>query len=414
MRRATDADRPAVLALLADSLGWERDDDVRRVLRLEARAEPVRRVAGVGRGRTATTIVGFRTFLRWEFEHPDGRARRAVRAVDTATAPAYQGRGIFRRLTTTAVDELTGRGRRLRVQHAQRPEPARLPAHGLVDGRAAAARRRASRGARRRCGACASARVPAGALAGRDRPPGVDAPTLLADDGVGRSARRARPRPPGCAPRRRAEYLRWRYGLPALGYRALAVDDDPAAGLAVFRLRRRGGAAEAGVSELLVPAAGRDGARRLLRAVAREAGADYVIRLGRAGRCSAPRLRAASPPGPDPHVPPARRPRRRRRRSRDLDLALGDVERCEHHGRSAKPRAGTRRRPTLIVGLGRVGSDGAVSSDVNLDARSAAAEARRLLQRVDLERQRADDGDVRGAGLERTAAATGRRRRART
>ena len=54
VRRATAADRPAVLALLADSLGWERDADVRRVLRVEARPEPVRGVAGLGRGRPAT------------------------------------------------------------------------------------------------------------------------------------------------------------------------------------------------------------------------------------------------------------------------------------------------------------------------------------------------------------------------
>ena len=55
-------------------------------------------------------VVGFRTFLRWQFEHPDGRIRRAVRAVDTAPRPAFQGKGIFRRLTMTAVDELTADG----------------------------------------------------------------------------------------------------------------------------------------------------------------------------------------------------------------------------------------------------------------------------------------------------------------
>ncbi len=40
-------------------------------------------------------MIGFRTFLRWEFEDA-GRVVRAVRAVDTATHPDHRGRGIFR------------------------------------------------------------------------------------------------------------------------------------------------------------------------------------------------------------------------------------------------------------------------------------------------------------------------------
>ena len=47
----------------------------------------------------------FRVLMRWEFvEH--GRVVHAVRAVDTATHPDYQGRGIFTRLTLHALDEL--------------------------------------------------------------------------------------------------------------------------------------------------------------------------------------------------------------------------------------------------------------------------------------------------------------------
>ena len=55
-------------------------------------------------------VVGFRTFLRWQFEHPDGRTRHAVRAVDAATSAADRRQGIFRRLTLTAVDELIAEG----------------------------------------------------------------------------------------------------------------------------------------------------------------------------------------------------------------------------------------------------------------------------------------------------------------
>ena len=50
-------------------------------------------------------IVGLRAFMRWEFVAGDRRFR-AVRAVDTATHPDHQGKGIFSRLTLEALDAL--------------------------------------------------------------------------------------------------------------------------------------------------------------------------------------------------------------------------------------------------------------------------------------------------------------------
>jgi len=49
-------------------------------------------------------IVGLRTFMRWDLRMPDGALLRCVRAVDTATHPDYQRRGIFRRLTEEGID----------------------------------------------------------------------------------------------------------------------------------------------------------------------------------------------------------------------------------------------------------------------------------------------------------------------
>ncbi|HYL52015.1 MAG TPA: GNAT family N-acetyltransferase, partial [Acidimicrobiia bacterium] len=109
VRRAVPEDRPAVLELLARSLGWSRSPEFTEFF--EWKHE--RNVFGTSPGWVAVVegrIVGFRTFLRWEFEHPDGRIRRAVRAVDTATAPDQQGRGIFRRLTLAAIDDLRSVG----------------------------------------------------------------------------------------------------------------------------------------------------------------------------------------------------------------------------------------------------------------------------------------------------------------
>ena len=90
----------------------------------------------------------------------------------------------------------------------------------------------------------------------------------------------------------------------------------------MFRVRRRGDATEAGVSDVLVPGAPA-ARRRLLRLVARQTGADYAIRVGR------PMPRAGYVPFPRqgpiltwrPLADPRRRPH-----LRDLDLSLGDVE----------------------------------------------------------------------------------------
>ena len=51
--------------------------------------------------------IGLRAFMRWRFD-ATGQDVRAVRAVDTATHPDHQGRGIFSRLTSEAIDLLRG------------------------------------------------------------------------------------------------------------------------------------------------------------------------------------------------------------------------------------------------------------------------------------------------------------------
>jgi GNAT superfamily N-acetyltransferase len=321
VRRATTADRPAVLTLLADSLGWDRDDAFAEFFDWKHRQNPF----GPSPAWIAVAdddIVGFRTFLRWQFEHPDGRIRHAVRAVDTATAPAYQGRGIFRRLTMTAVESLTAEGVDFvfNTPNAKsRPGYLRMGWSTVgrvrlvvrVAGVSSVLRMRASRVAAERWPVETTAGTDAGVLLDDARL--VD---LLATIGAPRGLRTAKT----------AGALRWRYGLAALGYRAIALDDDPSRGLAVFRLRRRGRAVEVGVCEVLVPFGAAAAARRLLRSVAHDTGADYAIRIDRTSRF-VPQAGYLPFPGQGPvltwrpladsSAPPS---------LRDLDLALGDVE----------------------------------------------------------------------------------------
>ena len=267
-----------MLDLLADSLGWERDAAFAEFFDWKHLAEPVRPVAGVGRASPATTIVGFRTFLRWEFEHPDGRIRHAVRAVDTATAPAYQGRGIFRRLTMTAVEELTAEGVDFvfnTPNDNSRPgylrmgwsTVGRLPLVVRVAGVSSALRMRASR-------------VPGRALAGRRRPRAPTRGTLLADARVA-DLLDALGRPRGLRTARTPDYLRWRYGLPALGYRAIALDDDPAArarGVPPAPPGRRGRGRRSPTCSCRT--APRRADASCCAGSPRETGADYAIRIG--------------------------------------------------------------------------------------------------------------------------------------
>jgi hypothetical protein len=60
----------------------------------------------------------------------------------------------------------------------------------------------------------------------------------------------------------------------------VTLDDDIRSGMAVFRLRRRGPALECVLCEVLVPGDNRGARRALLRSVACECGADYVIQTG--------------------------------------------------------------------------------------------------------------------------------------
>ena len=54
-------------------------------------------------------ICGVRVFLRWEF-HQGEKIFKACRAVDTAIHPEYQGRGIFKKLTLSLIEEIKNQG----------------------------------------------------------------------------------------------------------------------------------------------------------------------------------------------------------------------------------------------------------------------------------------------------------------
>jgi GNAT superfamily N-acetyltransferase len=270
IRRMAPHDRDAVVAMLAASHGWAADDDNRSFFEWKHEHNPF----GASPCWVAVSderVVGFRTFLQWRFEHPDGRTRRAVRAVDTATAPDFQGRGIFRRLTLAAIDELRDDG----IDFVfNTPNDKSRPGYlkmgwsqlGRVEIGARVAHPRAALRMLR-------ARVPAERWS-MTTGAGTPVAQLLDEHGVEHALARRQH-----ATRMRTErsiaFLRWRYAYERLHYRAMPIGDDLAAGFVVFRIRRRGPAVEATVCDVVssdhVPLS------RVLRDVVRRAGADYAI-----------------------------------------------------------------------------------------------------------------------------------------
>jgi GNAT superfamily N-acetyltransferase len=273
VRRAEPTDRGAVLRLLSDTLDWSVDET--DLFGWKHDENPF--------GRSPTWValddgdlVGVRAFMRWEHRTAAGEVLPSVRAVDTATRPSHQGQGIFRRLTAQAVDDLRADGVAFVFNTPNdNSRPAYLKLGWTMVGRLPTSVRVTSPGAVARV---ARARVPAD-LASTPSSGGRPAAEVLASPALD-DLLSAAERPPGLHTHRTPAYIRWRYGFEPLAYRAVALDDDVGRGVALFRLRRRGPALECALCDVIVPGGHAAGRRALLRAVVRECGADYVIRIG--------------------------------------------------------------------------------------------------------------------------------------
>jgi GNAT superfamily N-acetyltransferase len=311
IRAATDDDLPQLLVLLQSSLGWVPDEQYAAFYRWKHHQNPF----GPSPAWVAVEdqrIVGLRVWLRWRFVR-SGWRWDAVRAVDTATHPEYQGRGIFRLLTTSSLAVLRDEG----VAHVfntpneqSRPgylkmgweEVGRLPV--AVRFRSPLAGLRATRG-----------RVPAEKWS---IPTDAGSPVsdVLADEAeVARLI--------DVLPDERirtdldVNVLHWRYGFEPLHYRAI----HDAGGILFFRLRRRGPATECVVGHVL--ASDQATAGRLLRRVAVESRADQVLQITRRAPWRAGFLPL---PGGGPVLTWREINDDRRPSLGDWDLTMGDVE----------------------------------------------------------------------------------------
>lgn len=223
-------------------------------------------------------VVAFRTFMRWCFTSADGALVPAARAVDTATDPDYRGRGLFSRLTLGALTDLRADGAHFVFNTPNdQSRPGYLKMGWTVVARIPVAvmptHLRSILAMRR-------SRVPASTTSIATRA-GSDPATALADGASVEALLATQPPAAGLATPRTCDFMRWRYGFEPLRYRMTLLGSSPADGFAVFRLRRRGAAVEAVLCDVLAPGADPRAERELVRAVARTAVADYVLRVDR-------------------------------------------------------------------------------------------------------------------------------------
>ena len=109
IRRAEPGDRKGILALLAASLGRDGSDPRYEQLYAWKHEQNAFGRSPAWVACDGERLAGVRILMPWEFRR-GAVTVRAVRAVDTATHPDYQGRGIFTRLTLHAIDELREEG----------------------------------------------------------------------------------------------------------------------------------------------------------------------------------------------------------------------------------------------------------------------------------------------------------------
>lgn len=318
VRRATPGDRQQIIELCRASLGW-RDGDPNETFFAwkhddNAFGPSPSWVAATVDGR----LVGLRVFLRWRFRRPDGTSFDAVRAVDTATHPDWQGRGIFTRLTTGALPDLEADGvANVFNTPNDKSRPGYLKMGWVSLGRAPVAVRLRSPLAARRL---VSARTGAEKWS-EATDVGIDAARVFADLEQSGRLLSVAAAPTGIATDVTAEFLAWRYSFGPLRYRVVPLGDRIDDGVVVFRIRRRGDATEATICDVIAPAGTRPS--KAIGWILRSTGADFALvaprgPVGRSGAILVDRL------GPvltwrtlaDPLVPSMA----------DLELVLGDVE----------------------------------------------------------------------------------------
>jgi GNAT superfamily N-acetyltransferase len=273
IRSAEPVDLDGIVALAGTALGWDATGPHAELFRWKHLDNPFGS-SPMWLAECDGELAGFRTFLRWRWVRSGGDAYRAVRAVDTATHPAHQGKGIFTALTRAALPELEADGvdfvfntpndqsrpgyLRMGWRQLGRVPVAVLPAGVTGVGRMLRARQPAEKW---------SSTTAAG----------VPAPEFFADHEAVARLLASQPVSRHLTTDRTPALLSWRYGLDVLRYRCFPLGDRVEDGAVVFRIRGRGGAREATLCDVVAPSPSRARLVGALRSLLRASQADYLI-----------------------------------------------------------------------------------------------------------------------------------------
>lgn len=271
-----ESDESQVMSLLGQTLGdgpaGRRPAEFFRWKHLQNPHGPSLMIVADFRGQ----IVGLRAFLRWRFR-AGGHEIRAVRAVDTATHPEHQGKGIFSRLTLEALELLQGETDLI----FNTPNLSSLPGYLKMGWRTVGTvpvwvrvRRPLRFGLGVRTIGTDSAPVterpsPAARSAKQVLSSAIDIAALLESRSFGEK-RLTTVIDEG--------YLRWRYAdAPLLDYRSVVeVREGQLSGIAFFRVRPRGSLWESTVADVIVRPGDRRTAGHLIARIAHAARVDHV------------------------------------------------------------------------------------------------------------------------------------------
>jgi GNAT superfamily N-acetyltransferase len=319
IREATDADAAQITAMLELAFGPSPDGPrTVELFRWKHASSPFGRSILLV-GEDGGEIVGLRALMPWCLRAGD-RTISALRGVDSATRPDYQGRGLFSRLTREILERA---GREADVLF-NNPNDLSRPSYLRLGWQLAGwmpVWLRVRRPAHFALGVASARRVrPSGSI-------DLDAPraaSVIDDPRLPALLHEAAPDDGRLRTPRDRTYMHWRYAAPpGLDYRFLLDEQgEELRGLAVVRARPRGRMWELLLLESITRPGDKAAARRLIEAAGRAARVDFLScsftdrpsRFARKPRGIALTVWTPAPVDPDPST------------LASWNLTLGDIE----------------------------------------------------------------------------------------
>lgn len=108
IRAATQLDKPGIIQLLKQSLGESLIPITEKLWSWKHEENPFG-PSFILLAEEDNQVVGVRAFMQWTWQWKN-ETYRAIRAVDTATHPQHQGKGIFKKLTLQQIDKCKQEG----------------------------------------------------------------------------------------------------------------------------------------------------------------------------------------------------------------------------------------------------------------------------------------------------------------